>query len=124
MTYAKVWADYPDDYLEVSDKLAAREQFLMSFTPTGSVEQDMRTFLHGVGRADLVTATQSVKRGMFHHLARSLRDQLQTELDQLSASRSDDAPLQRRYHEDLLALESGVLTSILDADHENRSAGD
>jgi hypothetical protein len=104
-----------------SPVLARREEFLLGFTPTGDLENDMTALLIGTGKEDVLAVSRQHDLPL-RELAASIRHNHQDEIANLKQGKR---PLwsrkyqrwtagQKLYYANVVELECKVLDSILD----------
>jgi hypothetical protein len=107
----------------ITPPLVQREEFLLGFTPTGDLEDDMRTFLIGTRQEDLLVVSRQHDLPL-RELAAAIRH---NHRDEIAGLKQGKRPLwsrkyqrwtvgQKLYYSNVVELESKVLDSILERD--------
>jgi hypothetical protein len=107
----------------ISDSLRSRADFLLSFNPTGELQQDMESLLRGTGEQAVLVVSR--RHGLsLRELAASIRHNHQDELGNLQRGghplwlpKSETwSPDKVEFYRRILALEVEILDSILNLD--------
>jgi hypothetical protein len=122
-------AYWSDQGLLVSKDLIEHEKFLLSFTPTGAIDPDLRKFLVGVRGQDFLDKCLAVE----HDLTDLAVLCLQNDRVELALLADGERPLwtpryqrwskeQLAFYKHLLELEEAVLTAILGPTNAEQTA--
>ena len=109
--------------LAISDSLRSRADFLLSFTPTGNLQQDMESVLKGTGEHGVLTVFRRYDLSL-RDLAASIHHDHEDELENLrrgghplwSPKSEHWSPEQIEFYRRILMLEVASFDSILDQD--------
>ncbi len=109
-----------DDYvLLVAPDLLEHERFLHEFIPSGDTDRDLRTFFEGVGRTDVMDATERLGDSLIG-LAMGIINVHRREMDRIDQGEQPRwadyhrwEPEQIRFYRHLVEMEERILTEIV-----------
>lgn len=115
--------------LAISDSLRSRADFLLSFNPSGILQQDMESVLRGTGEHGVLTVFRRYELSL-RDLASSIRHNHEDELENLrkgghptwSPKSEHWSPEQIEFYRRILALEVEIFNSILYLDNGSSDA--
>lgn len=107
--------------LELPEDLVNHQEFLLTFAPTGHIDQDIAAFLNGVGQPEILRFYRQLNLPL-QGLATQIRNRHREELARISRGQDPEhdalyyrrSPKALQLYSQLLELENEILTAILD----------